>query len=174
MAKTRPSKRRSDPDPAQLKASIKDLLVRRYGEHGELVPELGLPDDEQVKKRCIELINFYKTTWPDDQGRSPAMNIYYVMAPSGYAKDSRELDRLLHEEIAAAKRPATRYQRENRALQLIGEIFDQGWRRDWRTGEMIIEAPPKPKVLTPEEKAEQVERTRAMANAMWRRGSRDS
>jgi len=167
-------KKRREVDPVRLKTSIKELLIRRYGEHGELVPELGLPDDEKIKNRCVELINFYKTTWPDAQGRSPQYNVFYVMAPSGYAKDSLELDKLLHEEIAAAKRPATRLNRENRALQLIGEIFDQGWRRDWRTGEMVIEAPPKPKVWTKEEKENHRKQARMVADAMWRRGSRDS
>lgn len=171
MPKKKP---RRQPEPARLKASIIELLTRRYGEHGENVPQLGLPDDEKIERRVRELITFYKKTWPDAQGRQPQVNIWYVMAPSGYAKDSLELDKLLHEEIAAAKRPATRLNRENRALQLIGEIFDQGWRRDWRTGEMVIEAPPKPKVFTEEEKAEHRRQSRMCADAMWRRGSRDS
>ena len=167
-------RRRTDPDPAQLKASILALLQSRYGDDGENAPKLGLPDDELIEKRVKELIKFYKTSYPDAQGRSPVVNIFYVMAPSGYAKDSRELDRLLHEEIASAKRPATKFQRENRALQLIGEIFDQGWKRDWKTGEMVLEKPYRAKKLTAEEEEERKKQVRMMANAMWRRGSRDS
>jgi hypothetical protein len=167
-------KTRREVEPARLKASIIELLTRRYGEDGDNVPRLGLPDDEKIERRVRELVKFYKTTWPDAQGRQPQVNIWYVMAPSGYAKDSLELDKLLHEEIAAAKRPATRLNRENRALQLIGEIFDQGWRRDWKTGEMVIEVPPKPKVWTKEEKENHRKQARMVADAMWRRGSRDS
>ena len=165
---------RTYPDPARLKASILSLLQSRYGDDGQNVPKLGLPDDEKIEKRVRELVKFYKTSYPDAQGRSPVVNIWYVMAPSGYAKDSRELDQLLHESIPSAKRPATRLTRENRALQLIGEIFDQGWKRDWRTGEMVIEVPVKPKVWSEEEKEVHRKQARMVADAMWKRGSRDS
>ena len=165
---------RREIDNAALKAEIISLLERRYGENGEEVPQLGLPDDEKIARRVRELIKFYKTPYPDAKGRSPQMNIWYVMAPSGYAKDANELNRLLMEDIAAAKRPATKFSRENRALQLISEIFDQGWQRDRETGEIIWAEPYKPKKPTPEEEAKRLEQVRMMANAMWRRGSRDS
>lgn len=165
---------RTYPDPGRLKSSIIDLLSRRYGESGEDIPKLGLPDDEQVESRLLELIEFYKTPFPNSKGESPQYNIWYVMAPSGYAKDSRELDNLLHDSIPKAKRPATKISRENRALELIGTIFDEGWRRDFVTKEIVWAVPYKAKPLTPEEKEENSRQARAIADAMWRRGSRDS
>ena len=50
---------RSYPDPARLKSSIQDLLHRRYGEKGENIPKLGLPDDSVIERRLLELIEFY-------------------------------------------------------------------------------------------------------------------
>lgn len=174
MAQRRAKKPRTYPDPARLKSSIQDLLNRRYGESGESIPKLGLPDDNVVEKRLLELIEFYKTPWPNEKNESPQWNVWYVLAPSGYAKDSRELDKLLHEDIPKAKRPATKIQRENRALQLIGEIFDQGWQRDWKTKKIIWRKPFVKKVETPEEIEKRKAQSRAIADAMWRRGSRDS
>ena len=174
MPQRKAKKPRTYPDPARLKSSIQDLLNRRYGESGEDIPKLGLPDDSIIEKRLLELIEFYKTPWPNSNNESPQWNVWYVLAPSGYAKDSRELDKLLHEDIPKAKRPATKIQRENRALELIGTIFDEGWRRDFKTKEIIWSKPFVKKVETPEEIEERKARSRAMANAMWRRGSRDS
>ena len=174
MPQRKAKKHRTYPDPARLKSSIKDLLNRRYGESGEDIPKLGLPDDSIIEKRLLELIEFYKTPWPNSNNESPQWNVWYVLAPSGYAKDSRELDKLLHEDIPKAKRPATKIQRENRALELIGTIFDEGWRRDFKTKEIIWSKPFVRKEPTPEEIEERKAQSRAMANAMWRRGSRDS
>ena len=174
MPQRKAKKPRTYPDPARLKSSIKDLLNRRYGESGEDIPKLGLPDDSIIEKRLLELIEFYKTPWPNSNNESPQWNVWYVLAPSGYAKDSRELDKLLHEDIPKAKRPATKIQRENRALELIGTIFDEGWRRDFKTKEIIWSKPFVRKEPTPEEIEERKAQSRAMANAMWRRGSRDS
>ena len=174
MPQRKAKKPRTYPDPARLKSSIKDLLNRRYGEKGEDIPKLGLPDDSIIEHRLLELIEFYKTPWPNANNESPQWNVWYVLAPSGYAKDSRELDKLLHEDIPKAKRPATKIARENRALELIGTIFDEGWRRDFKTKEIIWSKPFVKKVETPEEIEERKARSRAMANAMWRRGSRDS
>jgi hypothetical protein len=157
-----------------LKSSIQDLLNRRYGAHGEDIPKLGLEDDDVIERRLLELIEFYKTPFPNEKNESPQYNIWYVMAPSGYAKDSRELDRLLHEDIPKAKRPATKISRENRALELISTIFDEGWQRDVKTGKIIWRTPFVPKVETPEEIEKRKAQSRAMADAMWRRGSRDS
>ena len=165
---------RTYPDSAKLKASIIDLLHRRYGESGEAVPKLGLPDDGIIEQRVRELIKFYKTPFPNSKGESPQYNIWYVMAPSGYAKDSRELDNLLHDSIPKAKRSVTRLSRENRALELISIIFDEGWRRDFVTKEIVWAVPYKAKPLTPEEKEENRLQARAIADAMWKRGSRDS
>lgn len=165
---------RTYPDPAKLKSSIIDLLRRRYGETGEDVPKLGLPDDSIIERRVRELIEFYKTPFPNSKGESPQYNIWYVMAPSGYAKDSRELDNLLHDSIPKAKRPATRLSRENRALELIGTIFDEGWRRDFKTKEIVWAVPYVAPVRTPEQIAADKAQARAIADAMWRRGSRDS
>ncbi len=165
---------RTYPDPARLKSSIQDLLNRRYGAHGEDIPKLGLEDDDVIERRLLELIEFYKTPFPNEKNESPQYNIWYVMAPSGYAKDSRELDRLLHEDIPKAKRPATKISRENRALELISTIFDEGWQRDVKTGKIIWRTPFVPKVETPEEIEKRKAQSRAMADAMWRRGSRDS
>ena len=174
MPQRKAKRPRTYPDAPKLKASIQDLLNRRYGESGEDIPKLGLPDDSIIEKRLLELIEFYKTPWPNSNNESPQWNVWYVLAPSGYAKDSRELDKLLHEDIPKAKRPATKIQRENRALELIGTIFDEGWRRDFKTKEIIWSKPFVKKVETPEEIEERKARSRAMANAMWRRGSRDS
>ena len=174
MPQRKAKKPRTYPDASKLKASIQDLLHRRYGESGEDIPKLGLPDDSIIEKRLLELIEFYKTPWPNSNNESPQWNVWYVLAPSGYAKDSRELDKLLHEDIPKAKRPATKIQRENRALELIGTIFDEGWRRDFKTKEIIWSKPFVRKEPTPEEIEERKARSRAMANAMWRRGSRDS
>ncbi len=165
---------RTYPDPARLKASIQDLLERRYGEEGEHIPKLGLPDDEIVERRLLELIEFYKKPFPNAKGESPQYNIFYVMAPSGYAKDSRELDNLLHDSIPKAKRQATRISRENRALELISTIFDEGWQREPLTGEIKWAIPYKAPVRTPEQIAADKAQARAIADAMWRRGSRDS
>lgn len=165
---------RTYPDSARLKSSIQDLLSRRYGESGELVPKLGLPDDELIERRLLELIEFYKTPWPNSKGESPQYNVWYVLAPSGYAKDSRELDNLLHDSIPKAKRPATKIARENRALELIATIFDEGWQRDTTTKKIIWRVPYKAPEKTPEQIEKQKAQTRAMANAMWKRGSRDS
>ena len=174
MPQRKAKKPRTYPDASKLKASIQDLLNRRYGESGEDIPKLGLPDDSIIEKRLLELIEFYKTPWPNSKNESPQWNVWYVLAPSGYAKDSRELDKLLHEDIPKAKRPATKIARENRALELIGTIFDEGWRRDFKTKEIIWSKPFVKKVETPEEIEERKAQSRAMANAMWRRGSRDS
>ena len=170
----RAKKPRTYPDATTLKASIQDLLNRRYGAHGESIPKLGLEDDELIERRLLELIEFYKTPWPNEKNESPQWNVWYVLAPSGYAKDSRELDKLLHEDIPKAKRPATKIQRENRALQLISTIFDEGWQRDFKTKEIIWRTPFVKKVETPEEIEKRKAQSRAMADAMWRRGSRDS
>ena len=174
MPQRKAKKPRTYPDASRLKASIQDLLNRRYGESGEDIPKLGLPDDSIIEKRLLELIEFYKTPWPNSKNESPQWNVWYVLAPSGYAKDSRELDKLLHEEIPKAKRPATKIARENRALELIGTIFDEGWQRDFKTKEIIWRTPFVRKELTPEEIEERKAQSRAMADAMWRRGSRDS
>ena len=174
MPQRKAKKPRSYPDPARLKSSIQDLLHRRYGESGEDIPKLGLPDDSIIEKRLLELIEFYKTPWPNANNESPEYNVWYVLAPSGYAKDSRELDKLLHEDIPKAKRLATKIQRENKALALIGTIFDEGWQRDFKTKEIIWSVPYKAPKKTPEQIAKDKEQSRAMANAMWRRGSRDS
>ena len=88
----RAKKPRTYPDASKLKASIQDLLNRRYGDHGEDIPKLGLEDDELIERRLLELIEFYKTPWPNEKNESPQWNVWYVLAPSGYAKDSRELD----------------------------------------------------------------------------------
>lgn len=165
---------RTYPDSARLKASIQDLLKKRYGEGGESIPKLGLPDDEQVEARLLELIKFYKEPFPNAKGESPQYNIWYVMAPSGYAKDSKELDNLLHDSIPKAKRPATRLSRENRALELISTIFDEGWQREPSTKKIKWAMPYKAKPLTPKEKEENSRQARAIADAMWKRGSRDS
>ncbi len=170
----RAKKPRTYPDPARLKSSIQDLLRGRYGENGESIPKLGLPDDEMVERRLLELIEFYKKPFPNAKGESPQYNIFYVMAPSGYAKDSRELDNLLHDSIPKAKRPATRISRENRALELISTIFDEGWQREPLTGEIKWAIPYKAPVRTPEQIAADKAQARAIADAMWRRGSRDS
>ena len=174
MAQRRAKKPRTYPDATKLKASIQDLLSRRYGDHGESIPKLGLEDDELIERRLLELIEFYKTPWPNEKNESPQWNVWYVLAPSGYAKDSRELDKLLHEDIPKAKRPATKISRENRALELIGTIFDEGWQRDFKTKEIIWRTPFVKKVETPEEIEKRKAQSRAMADAMWRRGSRDS
>jgi hypothetical protein len=165
--------KRTYPDTAQLRASIVSLLEERYGAECERFVRLGLPDDEMVERKLRELMDFYKKPYPDAEGRSPVMNFWYVLAPSGYAKDSLELDKLLHKDIASAKRPATKIARENRALQLISEIFDQGWKRDPFTKQIVWEKPREIKKETPKEKQERMEKSRQMANAMWRRGSRD-
>ena len=165
---------RTYPDSARLKASIQDLLERRYGGEGENIPKLGLPDDDIVERRLLELIEFYKAPFPNAKGESPQYNIFYVMAPSGYAKDSRELDNLLHDSIPKAKRMATKISRENRALELISTIFDEGWQREPSTKKIKWAVPYKAKPLTPEEKEENRLQARAIADAMWRRGSRDS
>ena len=165
---------RTYPDPARLKASIQDLLERRYGAHGESIPKLGLPDDDIVEHRLLELIEFYKTPFPNSKGESPQYNIWYVMAPSGYAKDSRELDNLLHDSIPKAKRPATKISRENKALALISTIFDEGWIREPFTGKIKWAVPYKAPVRTPEQIEADRAQSRAIADAMWRRGSRDS
>jgi hypothetical protein len=165
---------RTYPDSAKLKASIIELLERRYGESGEAVPKLGLPDDELIEGRIRELMKFYKTPFPNAKGESPQYNIFYVMAPSGYAKDSRELDNLLHDSIPKAKRPATRLSRENKALELISTIFDEGWRRHPKTKEIVWSVPYKAPVRTPEQIEADRAQARAIADAMWRRGSRDS
>lgn len=157
-----------------MKSSIQELLTRRYGETGESIPKLGLPDDSVIEKRLLELIEFYKAPFPNAKGESPQYNIWYVMAPSGYAKDSRELDNLLHDSIPKAKRPATRISRENRALELISTIFDEGWQRHPLTKEIVWAKPFKAKKRTPEEVAADKAQARAIADAMWRRGSRDS
>ena len=170
----RAKKPRTYPDPARLKASIQDLLSRRYGAHGEDIPKLGLEDDDMIERRLLELIEFYKTPFPNEKNESPQYNIWYVMAPSGYAKDSRELDRLLHEDIPKAKRPATKIARENRALELISTIFDEGWQRDFNTGKIKWAVPYKAPVRSPEQIAKDKAQSRAIADAMWRRGSRDS
>ena len=78
---------RTYPDASKLKASIQDLLHRRYGETGEDILKLGLPDDSVIEKRLLELIEFYKTPWPNANNESPQWNVWYVLAPSGYAKD---------------------------------------------------------------------------------------
>ena len=165
---------RTYPDSARLKASIQDLLERRYGAHGESIPKLGLPDDDIVEHRLLELIEFYKTPFPNSKGESPQYNIWYVMAPSGYAKDSRELDNLLHDSIPKAKRPATKISRENKALALISTIFDEGWVREPFTGKIKWAMPYKAPVRTPEQIEADRAQSRAIADAMWRRGSRDS
>ena len=165
---------RTYPDPARLKASIQDLLERRYGAHGESIPKLGLPDDDIVEHRLLELIEFYKTPFPNSKVESPQYNIWYVMAPSGYAKDSRELDNLLHDSIPKAKRPATKISRENKALALISTIFDEGWVREPFTGKIKWAVPYKAPVRTPEQIEADRAQSRAIADAMWRRGSRDS
>ena len=157
-----------------MKSSIQELLTRRYGETGESIPKLGLPDDSVIEKHLLELIEFYKAPFPNAKGESPQYNIWYVMAPSGYAKDSRELDNLLHDSIPKAKRPATRLSRENRALELISIIFDEGWRRDFKTKKIVWAVPYKAPVRTPEQIAADKAQARAIADAMWRRGSRDS
>ena len=172
MPKARKPIRR--PEPSQLKASIIELLERRYGQNGESIPKLGLEDDTQVEQKLIELMEFYKTPFPNSKGESPQYNIYYVLAPSGYAKDSRELDKLLHEEIPKAKRMTTRITRENRALELISTIFDEGWKRDKKTGKIVWAVPYKPEVKTPEQIAKDKQQSKAIADAMWKRGSRDS
>ena len=174
MPQRKAKKPRTYPDASRLKASIQDLLNRRYGESGEDIPKLGLPDDSIIEQRLLELIEFYKTPWPNSNNESPQWNVWYVLAPSGYAKDSRELDKLLHEDIPKAKRPATKISRENRALELIGTIFDEGWQRDFKTKEIIWRTPFVRKEPTPEEIEERKAQSRAMADAMWRRGSRDS
>ncbi len=165
---------RTYPDSARLKASIQDLLKRRYGENGESIPKLGLPDDAIVERRLLELIEFYKTPFPNSKGESPQYNIWYVMAPSGYAKDSRELDNLLHDSIPKAKRPATKISRENKALGLISTIFDEGWQREPGTEKIKWAVPYVAPVKTAEQIAADSAQARAIADAMWRRGSRDS
>jgi hypothetical protein len=165
---------RTYPDSTRLKASIQDLLERRYGEEGEHIPKLGLPDDDIVERRLLELIEFYKTPFPNSKGESPQYNVWYVMAPSGYAKDSRELDNLLHDSIPKAKRPATKISRENKALELISTIFDEGWQREPFTGKIKWAKPFIAPVKTPEQIAADKAQARAIADAMWRRGSRDS
>jgi hypothetical protein len=165
---------RTYPNSTKLKASIIELLEKRYGADCSGVPQLGLPDDELIERRVRELMEFYKTPFPNSKGESPQYNIFYVMAPSGYDKDSRELDKLLHDLIPKAKRPATKLSRENRALELISTIFEEGWQRSPTTGKVLWAVPYKAPVKTPEQIAADKAQARAIADAMWRRGSRDS
>jgi hypothetical protein len=167
-------KKRREVGGSQLRAHIYSLLERRYGSDGENAPVLGLPDDELYVKRIRELVEFYKSPQPNAKGEMPTWNFFYVLAPSGFAKDSLELDKLFAEGIPQAKRPITRLQRENRALEIIGRMFDEGFRRDFYTKEIVWEVPRVHEPMTLEEKEAFKQRTRAMANAMWRRGSRDS
>ena len=165
--------KRTYPDTAQLRSSIVSLLEERYGAECERFVQLGLPDDEEVERKLKELMEFYKKPYPDAEGKSPVMNFWYVLAPSGYAKDSLELDKLLHKDIAAAKRPSTKIARENRALQLISDIFYQGWKRDPFTRQIVWEKPREVKKETAAEKEARMEKVKEMANVMWRKGSRD-
>lgn len=166
--------KRKEVNGANLRASILELLQRRYGDNGENAPMLGLPDDELFIKRIHQLIEFYKTPQPNSGGEMPTWNFFYVLAPSGFAKDSLELDKLFAEGIPQAKRPSTRLSRENKALEIIARMFDEGFRRDFFTKEIVWEVPKKFTPMTQEEKEAFRAKTRATANAMWRRGSRDS
>ncbi len=123
---------------------------------------------EELKQKCYALMSFYRN--PPPAGMQYSWNHLWVMC-SEFNQLYTKLQKLLWEEIEAAKQPKTRLKRRVNAAELTITIWEKGHNFDEETGMVEIVPVPEPKAPPTEE---ELALRRASINATWRGGSRDS
>jgi len=133
--------------------------------------ELLLEEDampKELEQRCFALMSFYRN--PPPSGYQYHWNALWVMC-SEFNQLYTKLQKLLWEDIEAAKQPKTRLKRRVTAAELTITIWIKGHHFDEETGHVLIVPTPGPKA--PPTEAE-MELRKASINATWKKGSRDS
>jgi hypothetical protein len=158
--------RRDYRDPIKVRSALLQLI--EYMEDHDLVPD----DLKEVSAA------FYKFTMaPFPPGKIPFRNIWFIMS-SDFNSLYLKMEKLLFEEIPAAKRPATADKRRVHALRIAMEIWKEGhyFVDDEKTPYRVrfIDPPPQRGPETPEEIAERKRIARSIANGTWRRGNTNS
>jgi hypothetical protein len=131
-----------------------------------LLDEEAMP--EELEQKCFALMSFYRN--PPPAGMQYHWNHLWVMSVE-FNQLYTKLQKLLWEDIEAAKQPKTRLKRRVAAAELTITVWEKGHHFDEETGMVKIVPVPKPKA--PPTEAELALR-RASINATWRGGSRDS
>lgn len=122
---------------------------------------------EDLEQQCYALLSFYRN--PPPVGMQYHWNAMWVMC-SEFNQLYTRLQKLLWEDIDAAKQVKTKLKRRVEAAQLTTEVWIKGHHFDEETGHVLIVPVPVPKPQTEEDAALR----RASVQATWRRGSRDS
>jgi hypothetical protein len=148
--------------PYQDAVETRSRILRNI-EH--LIGESAMPKD--LEQKCYALASFYRT--PPPAGMQYSWNHFWVMCHEFNQLYTR-LQKLLWEDIEAAKQPKTALKRRLEAAQLAIEVWEKGYRFDEETGMVLIVPIPAPKPDTEEDRALR----RASVEATWRRGSHNS
>lgn len=130
-----------------------------------LLDEKEMPDS--LEQKCIALMSFYRN--PPGAGMQYSWNHLWVMC-SEFNQLYTRMQKLLWEDIEAAKQPKTRMKRRVEAAEITITIWIKGHHFDPETGMVEVVPIPEPKPSTEADK----ERIRASVRATWKRGSRDS
>jgi hypothetical protein len=131
-----------------------------------LLDEDAMP--KELEQKCYALMSFYRN--PPPAGMQYHWNHMWVMC-SEFNQLYTKLQKLLFEDIDAAKQPKTRLNRRVAAAELTIAVWEKGHHFDEETGMVRIVPVPVPKA--PPTEAE-MELRRASINATWKKGSRDS
>ncbi len=123
---------------------------------------------EDLEQRCIALLSFYRN--PPGPGMQYSWNHLWVMC-SEFNQLYTKMQKLLFEDIEAAKQPKTRQKRRVEAAQLAITVWEKGHHFDEETGMVKIVPVPEPKSPPT---TEEMELRKASINATWKKGSRDS
>ncbi len=131
-----------------------------------LLGEGAMP--EELEQRCCALMSFYRN--PPPAGMQYHWNHLWVLS-SEFNQLYTKLQKLLWEDIEAAKQAKTRLKRRVSAAEITISIWIKGHHFDEETGHVLIVPIPAPK---PEPTEAELELRKASVNATWKRGSRDS
>ena len=123
---------------------------------------------EPLEQKCFALLSFYRN--PPPAGMQYHWNALWVMC-SEFNQLYTKLQKLLWEDIDAAKQAKTRLKRRIEAAQLAIDVWIKGHHFDEETGMVKIVPVPEPKSPPTEE---EMELRRASIEATWKKGSRDS
>lgn len=121
-----------------------------------------------LEQRAIALMSFYRN--PPAAGMQYSWNHLWVMC-SEFNQLYTRLQKLLWEDIEAAKQPKTQLKRRIEAADLTVSIWIKGHHFDEETGYVLIVPVPQPKApITEADRA----RRKASIAATWKRGRSDS
>jgi hypothetical protein len=123
---------------------------------------------KELEQKCYALMSFYRN--PPPAGMQYHWNHLWVMC-SEFNQLYTKLQKLLFEDIEAAKQPKTRLSRRVTAAELAITVWERGHHFDEETGMVKIVPVPEPKAPPT---AEEMELRKASINATWKKGSRDS